>query len=122
MPSFSYKIVAELSNNENPVKKLDKSTALAPANAQEIHDDIHVAGAYDLAPLLASIAEPKAIMLKADGDGFKHKFDGVATFSVKAVKTMMIEVSPNAVAAGLLDIEVEFVGADQRFRMYSVGD
>lgn len=121
MANFKYSLTQSLLNNENPVKKLEKLVALLDANAQKIDDDVYAAGPLDLAPILASITEPKAIQVVCAGDGVQIKFDGGA-FSVKAYKSFQLEVSPNSVLPGLLDIELQAVGADQRIRMYAVGD
>src|SRR3972149_3555135 len=121
MPSFQYSLKAELFTNESPSAKLDKSISLAAGSAKEIHDDIHAAGSVDLAPLMASIDDPAALLIRCDGDGVKLKFAGVATFTAKAYKTVLLEVSPNAIATGVLDVELEAVGVGQRIRAFAIG-
>jgi hypothetical protein len=55
-----------------------------------------------------------------DGEGAQLKFDGVATFTAKAYKTVLIEAA--SAPAGVLDLEISVLGASQRVRFLGMGD
>ena len=92
------------------------------ANAKAILDDTFGPGpvSVDFAPIMASIAAPEWILLLAEGDGAKLKFDGVATFTSKAYKTLMLEAALTPVS--IFDLEIEAAGPAQRIRFFGSGD
>jgi hypothetical protein len=120
MANFKYSLTSELFTNENPVQKLDRKVALADANEKVVLDHDLPVGAFSLAAALAQIADLKAILIVASGDGFTIKHGGQATFSTKAMKSCQIEVSP--VVAGVTDIEINVQTAAQRVRVLAIGD
>lgn len=107
---------------------LSKALTSVGLNAKDLHDDTYGPGpvAVDLAPHHASISRPRVVLVLADGDGAKLKFDGVATFTAKAYKQAFLEVVDSAPGgpgpAGVFDLELEMQGALQRLRVLAVGD
>jgi len=95
------------------------------ANAKQLLDDVFAGSvSIDFAPLIASITNPLWFILLCSGDGAKLKFDGVATFTAKAYKSLIAGITPNSPGpSGVLDLEVETNGASaQRVRFLAVGD
>jgi len=94
-------------------------------NAKALLDDNFGAPvSVDLAPLCASIADPKWALLVCDGEGAQMKFDGAVAFTVKAVKGAMFQFTPNSPGpSGVLDLELQTNGTStQRIRFLCTGD
>ncbi len=120
MATFTGSMTAGLSTSDGIV--LNKILNGQALNAKALLDDAFGPGpiTVDLAPLMASIADPRFGILVCDGEGAQLKFDGVATFTAKAYKTMLIELASSP--AGVLDLEIQVVGASQRVRFLGMGD
>ena len=122
MATFTFNIDAGISTSDGIT--ISKTVTGAAANAKALLDDTFAgATSVDLAPLIVSITEPKAAIMLADGDGALLKFDGAAAFTAKAYTVLLLELSPDAVTSGVLDLELETSGtSSQRVRFLCVGD
>ncbi len=123
MANFTYAPTASLSTSDGI--SVGKSQTGLGANAKVLFDDVvALSTTLDLAPLLLQMANPIWAIMLASGDGAKLKFDGAATFTVKAFKMMLLELTPNSPGpSGLLDLEIETNSvAVQRIRFMAVGD
>lgn len=121
MANFQVSTTVTVTPTDGP--SLSKSLSSLGMNAKDVHDDVHPAGSLDLAPMASSIANPRGMMILAEGDGVKLKFDGAAAFTTKAFKTVYLEVTNDPPGpAGLIDLEVDCVGAAQRIRVIVFGD
>jgi hypothetical protein len=119
-PSFTANMSAGLSPSDGPT--ISKSVTGAALNAKELLDDVFGAVVLDLAPYFASIADPRYVIILADGEGFFVNFDGKGD-SDKVYKTVLLEVGPNTPGpAGVLKIKITMQGADQRIRVMTLGD
>jgi hypothetical protein len=120
MATFTGSMTAGLSTSDGiTLSKVLNGQAL---NAKALLDDAFGPGpiSVDLAPLMASIADPKFGLMMCDGEGAQLKFDGVATFTVKAYKTLLFECATTP--SGALDLELQAIGASQRVRFLGMGD
>lgn len=120
MATFTGNMTAGLSTSDGiTLSKVLNGQAL---NAKAMLDDTFGPGplSVDLAPIVGSITDPKFNLLLCDGDGAQLKFDGVATFTVKAYKTLLFECATTP--SGALDLEIQVVGAAQRVRFLCLGD
>lgn len=119
-PSFTANMSAGLSPSDGP--SISKSVTGAALNAKALLDDVFGAVVINLAPYFASIADPKYVIILADGEGFFVNFDSKGD-SEKVYKTILLEVGPNTPGpSGVLDIKITTQGADQRVRVMALGD
>lgn len=120
--SFTYNLVEQLSTNDGI--NLSRTVSSAPAAAKVLIDDSFTnPDVIDVTTAIASIADPKAVIVLADGDGVKLKFDGAASFTAKAYKSLALQITPNTPGpTGVLDLTLEAQGAAQRVRVLVVGD
>lgn len=101
---------------------LSRSLTGQNLNAKELLDDSFASGVIDLTPYFASIADPKFVLILADGDGFKVNFDALGA-STKAYKSIMLEVTPNTPGpSGVLTLAIDAQGVAQRIRVIALGD
>ena|SRR3990170_1449838 len=123
MGTFSTSTTMGLSTSDGiSLSKIVNGDAM---NAKALLDDNFGAPvSVDLAPICASVADPKWALLICDGDGAQLKFDGAAAFTIKAYKTMMLQLTPNSPGpSGVLDLELQTNGASsQRIRFICTGD
>lgn len=120
MGNFTGNMTAGLSTSDGI--SLSKTLNGVAMNAKAMLDD-NFAGAaiIDLAPLMASIADPKMALMICDGEGATLKFDGVAAFTNKAYKTVLLEMF--STPSGVLDLEITMNGTStQRVRFLCMGD
>jgi hypothetical protein len=119
MANFTFNATAGLSTSDGI--SLSRALTGLNANAKALLDDTFGPGplAVDLAPLIASIADPLWALMLAEGDGARLKFDGGA-FSIKSYKTMLVQMA--STPSGVLDLELEALGVSQRIRFLAIGD
>lgn len=120
MANFTVNATAGLSTSDGI--SISRVLTGVNANAKALLDDTFGPGpvTVDFTPIVAAIAAPDWALLLCDGDGAKLKFDGGATFTAKAYKTAMLQIG--ATPTGVLDLEIETVGAAQRIRFLCTGD
>jgi hypothetical protein len=123
-PVFTYNASSNLKTSDNV--ELTRAMTTQPGNAKLLLDTTLSAGAasLDLAPLLSQIADPQWLEILLDGDGAQLKFDGVATFTVKAVKDLAMRFTANTPGPSgpiALEIHVAALVAAQRLRVFCVG-
>lgn len=122
MANFTYNITLGLSTSDG--FSLSRALTGLPANAKALLDDTFGPGpvSVDLAPLVASIADPQAALLLCGGDGARLKLDG-GVFSTKAYKAAQFQLTPNTPGpSGVFDLEIEATGASQRIQFLGIGD
>lgn len=92
-------------------------------NAKQLLDDeFDPATSVDLAPLVASMADPTWFILLLDGDGAQLNFDGIG-LTTKAYKSFVAQLSPNTPGpSGVFDLLVLTQGAKQRVEFLAVGN
>jgi hypothetical protein len=105
---------------------LSKQISNLSLNAKVVLDDVFGPGpvTVDLAPYLASIANPRGCYVLLSGDGAKLKFDGAAAFTAKAYKQVFLEITDGITPGppGVLDLELELLGQAQRLQVFAWGD
>lgn len=118
MANFTGNMTAGLSTSDGiTLSQVLNGQAL---NAKALLDDTFSSPALvDLAPLMASIADPKFALLLCDGDGVNVNFDGLGA-STKAYKTMLAYLASSP--GGALDWELTVLGTSQRIRFLGMGD
>jgi hypothetical protein len=118
MANFTGNMTAGLSTSDGiSLSKVVNGIAL---NAKAMLDDVFSAPAtVDLAPLMASIADPKYALLICDGEGANIDLDGLGA-SAKAYTTVLFEI-PSA-PAGVFDMELTVLGTSQRIQFLGMGD
>lgn len=122
MANFTFNGTLGLSTSDGFT--LSRALSGLPANAKALLDDTFGPGplSVDLAPLIASIADPQWALLLCFGDGARLKFDGGA-FTTKAFKAVELQLTPNTPGpSGVLDLEIEAAGASQRIQFLAIGD
>ncbi len=119
MSNFTGSLQAGLSTSDGI--SLSKTLNGIALNAKVLLDDEFGPGPVivDMAPLIASIAAPKAFLLLCEGDGALVDIDSAGA-STKAFKTLLGEFSPTPTGVG--DIEITANGASQRIRFLCMGD
>jgi len=118
MANFTGNMTAGLSTSDGI--SLSKTVNGAALNAKAMLDDTFSSPALvDLAPLMASIADPKYALLLCDGEGANLNFDGLGA-TAKAYTTMLMEIP--AAPAGVFDMELTVLGTSQRVRFLGMGD
>lgn len=119
MGNFTGSMQAGLSTSDGI--SLSKNSNGVALNAKVLLDDTFGPGpvVVDLAPLIASIADPKMFLLLCEGDGALIDIDSVGP-STKAFKTLLGEFSSTPTGVG--DIEITANGAAQRIRFLCMGD
>jgi hypothetical protein len=118
MANFTGNMTAGLSTSDGI--NLSKTLNGQAMNAKALLDDTFSAPALvDLAPIVASVTDPKMGLMICDGDGANIDFDGLGASS-KAYKTLLIEIA--SAPAGVLDLELTPLGTAQRIRFLCMGD
>lgn len=124
MANFTFNPSVSLTTSDGV--SLTKSQTGLGANSKLLLDDTFPGSStsVDLAPLIASIANPLWAIMIAAGDGALLKFDGLASFTTKAFKWVQFELTPNSPGpSGVLDLELSTNGTSaQRIRFLAVGD
>lgn len=118
MANFTGNMTAGLSTSDGI--SLSKVVNGLSLNAKGMLDDVFSSPAtVDLAPFMASIADPKMALLICDGEGANLNLDALGA-SAKAYTTALFEIA--SAPAGVFDLEITVLGTSQRIQFLGLGD
>lgn len=120
MANFTFNSNLAISTDDG-ISLARAKTGVASSAKQLLDDEFAGSTTIDFAPLVASITDPLAFILKLSGDGATLNFDGIG-LTTKAFKVFQAGITANVPGpSGVLDLEIVTQGAQQRVQFLAVG-